>query len=197
MTPGILTARLVCHTLLIETENGLVLIDTGLGLKDVYNPTKRISPFLRKVLRPILQEHETAYRQIIDLGFHPRDVRHIILTHLDFDHAGGINDFPKATVHLMEFERKAALDPKTFIARGRYGQAQLVHAKSWTTYAPRGERWYGFESVRELPGLPPEVLLVPLGGLSEGQAGVAVSTDRGWPLHAGDAYFYRGELDPE
>lgn len=197
MTPGIGRSHIVCHTLLIESEQGLILIDTGLGLKDVHEPKERISPFFRKVLRPILQLHETAYMQIKNLGFRPEDVRHIILTHLDFDHAGGIDDFPNATVHLMEAEREAFLHRNSFIAKGRYSPSQLTQSKIWTTYFPKGERWYGFETVRQLEGLPPEILLVPLVGHTEGHAGVAVETDKGWLLHAGDAYFYRGELDPE
>lgn len=196
MTPGIGPARLVCHTLLIESEQGLILVDTGLGLNDVHHP-ERLNPFMRKILRPLLQEHETAYMQIKNLGLNPMDVRHIILTHLDFDHAGGIDDFPNATVHLMEQERKAALNRKSFLSKGRYNESQLIHAKSWTTYHPDGGKWYGFQAVSELKGLPPEILLIPLVGHTEGHAGVAVNTDKGWLLHAGDAYFYRGELDPE
>jgi glyoxylase-like metal-dependent hydrolase (beta-lactamase superfamily II) len=30
----------------------------------------------------------TAIRQLEQLGFDPRDVEHIVLSHLDFDHAG-------------------------------------------------------------------------------------------------------------
>lgn len=196
ITPGIGPARIVCHTLLIESEQGLILIDTGLGMNDVHHPG-RINPFLRRILRPVLQEHETAYKQILELGLNPMDVKHIVLTHLDFDHAGGIEDFPNATVHLMEAERKAALESGTLISKSRYSAAHLVHANTWTTYQPRGEKWYGFESVRQLTGLPPEILLIPLVGHTEGHAGVAIETDKGWLLYAGDAYFYRGELDPE
>lgn len=196
ITPGLGQARLVCHTLLIESNQGLILIDTGLGMNDVHHPN-RISPFFRKILRPLFREEETAYRQIQNLGLNPMDVRHIIITHLDFDHAGGIEDFPNATVHLMEAERRASMNRKTFIAKGRYNESQLIHSKGWTTYFPDGGRWYGFQAVRELEGLPPEILLIPLVGHTEGHAGVAIQTDRGWLLHAGDAYFYRGELDPE
>lgn len=195
MTPGIGPAKLVCHTLLIESEKGLILIDTGLGLRDVQNPKERISGFFRKTLRPILMEHETAYYQIRQMGLNPKDVRHIILTHLDFDHAGGIDDFPNAEVHLMEPERRASLKRNTFISRNRYSPSQLSQSKHWNTYFPDGERWFGFQSVRDLEGLPPEILLVPLYGHTEGHAGVAVKTDLGWLLHAGDAYFYRGELE--
>lgn len=197
ITSGYGPAKLVCHTLLIESNQGLILLDTGMGLHDVHEPEKRINPFFRSILRPVLNESETAIRQIERLGFKASDVRHIILTHLDFDHAGGIDDFPNATVHLMDDERRAAEKRSGFIAKGRYSPSQLTHEKEWTTYSPTGEKWYGFESVRNLEGLPPEILLVPLVGHTEGHCGIAVETDRGWLLHAGDAYFYRGELARE
>jgi glyoxylase-like metal-dependent hydrolase (beta-lactamase superfamily II) len=63
--------------------------------------------------------------------------------------------------------------------------------------------WFGFDAVRELRGLPPEILLVPLPGHTHGHTGVAVRSDstaggeERWLLHAGDAYFFHGQLDPE
>ena len=36
--------------------------------------------------------------------------------------------------------------------------------------------------------------MIPLPGHTHGHAGVAVDTADGWLLHAGDAYFYRGEV---
>src|SRR5215472_6640085 len=38
----------------------------------------------------ILEPGETATRQIACLGYSPKDVRHIVLTHLDLDHTGGL-----------------------------------------------------------------------------------------------------------
>lgn len=196
MSPGIGPSKLVCHCLLIESEHGLVLVDTGFGTNDVKNP-ERINGAFRKLLRPQFDMRETAVEQIKQLGFSPNDVRHIICTHLDFDHAGGIDDFPKAEVHLMENEKRAITKRNNFVQKGRYCIPQLSHINRWITYYPQGEKWFGFHAVRELEGLPPEILLVPLYGHTEGHTGVAVQTDQGWLLHAGDAYFYRGEMDTE
>ncbi|MEH2556733.1 hypothetical protein V1286_004262 [Bradyrhizobium algeriense] len=33
-------ARMVCHCLLIETNDGLALVDTGIGLDDIANPPR-------------------------------------------------------------------------------------------------------------------------------------------------------------
>jgi glyoxylase-like metal-dependent hydrolase (beta-lactamase superfamily II) len=198
ITPGIGEAKIVCHCLLIETNNGLVLIDSGLGLNDIKYPQKRINPAFRKLLfRPALRPEETAYEQIIAMGFDPRDVRHIVLTHLDFDHAGGIDDFPWAEVHVMKAEREASLHRDTPIAKARYSPLQLTHEMDWNVYRHEGEKWFGFEAVRDLKGLPPEILFVPLVGHTWGHAGIAIDTDEGWLLHAGDAYFFRGEMDKE
>ena len=194
--------HLVCHCLLIETNEGLVLVDTGYGLNDVDHPHRppqpRITRTMRSLLNIRLREEETAIRQVERLGFSPADVRHILLTHLDFDHAGGLEDFPHATVHLMDAEFSAATGPRRgFVPRNRYRPSQFDEVRNWRRYGAQGESWFDFQAVRQLEGLPPEILLVPLPGHTWGHAGVAVDTGDGWLLHAGDAYFYRGEMRRE
>ncbi|MBV8882829.1 MAG: MBL fold metallo-hydrolase [Chroococcidiopsidaceae cyanobacterium CP_BM_RX_35] len=189
-----LTARLVCHCLLVETEQGLVLIDTGFGLRDVKAPNSRLSPFFILLNRIQFEQKYTAIAQIEQLGFSASDVRHIVLTHLDFDHAGGLEDFPEATVHVMQAEIDAAQDRRSLLAQGRYRPAQWDEVKHWKYYSPGGEPWFGFSAVRNLDGLPPELLLIPLVGHTRGHAGIAIDTPSGWLLHAGDAYFYRHEM---
>jgi glyoxylase-like metal-dependent hydrolase (beta-lactamase superfamily II) len=150
------------------------------------------------LLSPDFRQDMTAIRQIERLGYHARDVRHIILTHLDFDHAGGLDDFPHAMVHMLASEAASATAQKTLLDRMRYRPQQWSARGNWQVYTPgsQAERWFGFESVRDLKGLPPELLLVPLTGHTLGHAGVAVDRGReGWLLQAGDAYFYRDEMD--
>jgi glyoxylase-like metal-dependent hydrolase (beta-lactamase superfamily II) len=191
-----LFGRLVCHCWLIETDrHGLVLVDTGLGTNDVTRPYPRLSRlYTRVLLNARVDGVETALNQVRNLGFAPEDVRHIVLTHLDFDHAGGVEDFPGAQVHLMSAELDAAKHRRGFVATRRYRPLQWDEGISWRPYRAGGERWFGFEAVRGLEGLPPEILLVPLHGHTQGHAGVAVQGPEGWRLHAGDAYFYCDEV---
>lgn len=189
-------AKLVCHCLVVETEAGLVLIDTGYGIKDARGPGPRVTPPMRAMLNPQLREEETAIRQIEAMGYKASDVRHIILTHLDFDHAGGLEDFPDAAVHVMETEFAEATGARDgFVPHNRYRPMQYDEVRDWRRYkGADGERWFGFDAVRRLEGLPPEILMIPLPGHTLGHAGIAIDTHDGWLLHAGDAYFYRGEV---
>jgi glyoxylase-like metal-dependent hydrolase (beta-lactamase superfamily II) len=192
-SPVLRPAEIVCHCLLVETEAGLVLVDTGFGMRDVAQP-RRLSPFFRIANRIRLRGPATALRQIEKLGFRAADVRHIVLTHLDFDHAGGIEDFPDATVHVFRAELDAARLQSSWLDRQRYRPMQWDRSVDWQLYTPEGERWFGFSCVRELVGMPPEILIVPLAGHTLGHCGVAVRGPEGWLLHAGDAYFFRDEM---
>ncbi len=187
---------MVAHVLAIETSGGLVLVDTGFGTGDIENPA-RLGGGFQRFVRPRLDPEETALAQVRKLGFSASDVRHIVPTHLDLDHAGGLPDFPEATVHVYGAELDAVMNRATLKEKNRYRPAHFVHGPRWQRYAVRGERWNGFEAVRDLQGLPPEILLVPTIGHTRGHVAVAVQDDRGWMLHCGDAYFHRGEMDPE
>lgn len=190
-------AQMCCHCLLIEGRNSLILVDTGLGTADVAHPG-RLGVMFNQVVRPKLMMEETALHQIRALGFDPRDVQHIVPTHLDLDHAGGLGDFPSAQVHVFEREHDAAMNRPTLQEKGRYISAQWAHGPKWVRHSVQGDTWKGFEAMQALPGTDDEVLLVPLTGHTRGHCGIAVKSDAGWLLHCGDAYFYRGEteMDP-
>jgi glyoxylase-like metal-dependent hydrolase (beta-lactamase superfamily II) len=193
-----MTGQLVCHCLLVETDNsGLVLVDTGFGSRDVEDPYERLSPLFIHTNRIQFDHRYTALEQVRLHGFSPRDVRHIVLTHLDFDHAGGLEDFPEARVHVLQVEADVAEDRRGMIQSRRYRPEQWDEVRNWRFYNPGGEGWFGFDAVRDLDGLPPEILMIPLPGHTAGHAGIAIGTPDGWLLNAGDAYFHRHEMDPE
>ncbi len=187
----------VCsHVLLVELPGRLVLVDSGFGAPDLgARGRPRLPALYRRLVGARPEGHRSAREQVRALGFDPDDVRDIVLTHLDPDHAGGLSDFPEARVHLLAEEHRAALQRPRRSDRRRYHPAQWRHRPRWVLHQPHGTRWRGFEAVRDLPGLPPEFLLLPLPGHSRGHAAVALDTGpRGWLLHAGDAYMRREEL---
>jgi glyoxylase-like metal-dependent hydrolase (beta-lactamase superfamily II) len=187
-------ARIICHCLLIESTDGLILVDTGFGTVDAEDPRLKARVF-RAWLRPRLDPAETALSQVRALGFDPSDVRHVVMTHLDGDHGGGLPDFPRAEVHVSRREHEVMLRPPRR-ERMRYamGKPHRAHGPRWVLYDFAGDQWFGFESVRVIPDSDVEIVMIPLPGHSLGHTGIAVRQSERWLLHCGDAYFHRDEL---
>lgn len=185
--------QLVCHCLLVELPDRLVLVETGLGTDDVLDPS-RLGMTFRLSARPRLDLAETAVTQIAALGFDAGDVTDIVVTHLDLDHAGGLADFPAAAVHVHQAELETATR-RRLADRGRYRPDQFAHGPRWAPVDAFGEEWFGFESVRPLPDLD-QLVMVPLIGHSAGHTAVGLCVEGHWLLHCGDAYFHHREVDP-
>ncbi|MFE6083570.1 MBL fold metallo-hydrolase [Streptomyces virginiae] len=191
----------VCHCLLIETDtDGPILVDTGIGTTDLRQPDRALGADWVAYAQPVLDPRESALHQVARLGYEPRDVRHIVLTHLHRDHTGGLADFPHARVHVHPDEYRAVTDPSAAHHRHtveRFMPAHRAHGPLLSPATVDGHTtWFGFPGVARPQGLGCELLLVPLPGHSAGHAGVAVRDDDGrWLLHAGDAYTYHGELE--
>jgi glyoxylase-like metal-dependent hydrolase (beta-lactamase superfamily II) len=188
--------RVITHILLLETDHGLVLVDTGIGMDDMKSP-KRLG-FMHIINRPRLDENETALKQIEKRGFRADDVHHIVMTHLDLDHTGGLPDFPNATIHVLKRELEAAMKPESFRETNRYRKPHWAHSPNWMTYEENyTEQWYGFETIGNLKDLPPEILLVRLPGHTKGHCGVAIHTTNKWLLHAGDSYYFYKQMEQD
>ncbi|MBK9072665.1 MAG: MBL fold metallo-hydrolase [Myxococcales bacterium] len=186
--------HMICHCWLIETaRDGLILVDTGLGDAGVLRRNFRGKSFgMFTGARP--GAAESALAQVVALGFAATDVRHIALTHLDLDHAGGLVDFPWATVHVHAAELAAAEARTTLLAQKRYEPARWSHGVTWATYDDFGDRWMELPAVSRLRGVEADVALVPLIGHTRGHSAVVVQGDAGWLMHAGDAIYHASEL---
>jgi glyoxylase-like metal-dependent hydrolase (beta-lactamase superfamily II) len=181
--------------LVVETDDGVMLVDTGFGTFDYKSPSLRMRLFLPLVGSPRDLE-ETAVHQIVRLGFAREDIRHIVLTHLHLDHAGGLRDFPDANVHVHRRELEAANNPKKPMDAG-YDKVQWSHGPRWQLHEAATESWFGFDAIPILPGLEPNVMLLPLPGHTRGHCGVAIGNESGWLLHCGDAVSaYHRDADP-
>ena len=188
--------HMVAHVLAIETaQSGIVLVDTGIGDAARADPKAWLGGPFTAIVRPDRDPARSARAQLVGLGLDPADVRHIVVTHLDLDHAGALADFPDAVVHVHADELAAAMAP-TWRERERYRAVQWAHGPKWSTYDRTGEPWFGFGAAHALEGLPTEIVAVPLAGHTRGHAAIAVEGPDGWLFHAGDAYFQAHTVDP-
>lgn len=164
-------------------------MDTGIGLLDVRNPVERLSQELIDMAGFQFNESDTAVRRIEALGFSVDDVRHIVLTHCDPDHTGGLADFPKAQVHVAQEELQHMQS-----GHWRYVASHFEHGPNWQTHSHGARDWFGLKARPIDVDSSVEVLLIPLFGHTIGHCGVAIRQDSRWLLHAGDAYYLRVEL---
>jgi glyoxylase-like metal-dependent hydrolase (beta-lactamase superfamily II) len=170
--------------ILVETRQGLVLIDTGPGTQDYIHPPGILRTF-QVITKVPMDKNETAIKQLSRLGYKPEDLKHIVLTHMHFDHCGGISDFPDATVHVNQTEYEAFIGRPQQFTDLAYVHHHVAHHPKLTLYSTQGETWFGLPAIR-LP-FQPEMWLVPLYGHTRGHCGVAILTDDGWLFHVADA----------
>jgi Metallo-beta-lactamase superfamily len=105
----LLPTRAVCHCLLIETpSSGLVLVEIGISSTVIERHREALGDEFPSRAERVLDIEQTAARQVCRLIPTGWDVRHVVLTHLDLDHARGLADFPHAQVHMHDAEYRAA-----------------------------------------------------------------------------------------
>ena len=147
------------NCLLIENPSGRVLVETGIGER-VDERTRTMRAYEGPAILPAL---ETA-------GFLPETVSFVALSHLHFDHAGGLlradgdKAFPHATIVAQEAEWDIALGDNPRLVAS-YVQPELELVKAWGRQgAADGEK-----------ELIPGVNVIPTGGHSAGHQAVVVS----------------------
>ena len=166
--------------LLVETVQGPVLVDSGIGTGDYQS--KGFMRLFLLAMQSRFDLNETALYQTRRLGFKPEEVRHIIQTHMHYDHAGGLPDFPHAQVHLYKPEYDHIMKRPGW----EFYPEHWAHGPNWVVHELKGEKWFDFDAIH-LDGFKPEIWLIPLTGHTPGHAGVAVKREQGWVLYGSDA----------
>lgn len=116
---------------LIEHRHGLVLFDGGLDSAAAGDPAAVYGAMAQQI--DIRFPFEFQVEQQLDgLGFALRDVETVIASHLHFDHAGALKEFPHARTFLGEGEMEYALAPERFSSAWyRREDFDDRHAISW------------------------------------------------------------------
>jgi len=126
------------------------------------------------------------------LGLDPAKIEHVIITHLHYDHAGSLGDFPAAMFHLQETEASYATGRCMCHATLRHP----FYVEDVVTYVRKlyAGRVCFHNGVSELaPGLS----LHWVGGHTAGLQVVRVWTQRGWVVLASDATHLYGNIERE
>jgi glyoxylase-like metal-dependent hydrolase (beta-lactamase superfamily II) len=163
---------LVCRSLLIHDGSRRFLVDVGMGEK--WNEKQR-------QIFGIKNTPASAW------GFNQSEVTDVILTHLHFDHAGGISyadaggqitlSYPHATVHLQQ---------------ANWSHAQHPTAKDRASYLPENVTPLASAKLSLLDGdteITPGIFVHKVDGHTPGQQWIEISDD-------GESLFFGTDLIP-
>jgi glyoxylase-like metal-dependent hydrolase (beta-lactamase superfamily II) len=161
---------------LLRREGEVIVVDTGY---DAEEGARRG--------RPILEDPRAGLARF---GVAAEDVATVIVTHLHYDHAGGLHLFPNATLHIQAAEMAYATGPCMChgALRAPFTGAHVAEAVL-RLYQGRVVFHQGDGQVAE------GVTVHRIGGHSRGLQAVRVRTRAGWLCLASDAaHFYENLL---
>jgi glyoxylase-like metal-dependent hydrolase (beta-lactamase superfamily II) len=149
---------------------GVIIVDTGMS-----QDAASRRPGGRTVVTPV-------DRALANAGIEPAHVQDVVITHMHYDHAGGLDLFPQATFHLQDREMafctgrsmrhdvlRSAIDVDDVVDAVRH-----VHAGRMAFHDGPAE-------------IAPGITVHLIGGHTDGMQVVRVPTERGWVVLASDA----------
>jgi len=144
---------------LVKHPAGDVLVDTGACRAD-------IAPYWRGRAEDI----QTVEEGLASFGKKPEDIRHLILTHLHFDHALNACLFHNATVYVQKTEWEYQNHP---------------HPLSGRSYDPAFTRGMKVVQLDGEAEIVPGVRVFPVPGHTPGAQAVEIDTERGRAVISG------------
>lgn len=166
----------------VEHPKGTFLFDSGLGtqIEEQYKDH-------RFYVKPMVayQNPNPLVSQLKANGIDPNKIGDIVLSHLHWDHAGGVEDFPKASIwsmeegrkHLQEFGVKKGYLPKQLDSENIIWKNLVFSSKSYENYS-KSIDWFGDGSV----------VFVPMEGHTAGDVGMFLN------LPSGKRFFFTGDI---
>jgi glyoxylase-like metal-dependent hydrolase (beta-lactamase superfamily II) len=172
---------------LIEHPDGPIVVDTGETARTAEpGYFTRWNPYFKLGVREWQEPGDEIGPQLERLGVSPEDVRTVVLTHLHTDHAGGLAHFPRSEIVASATELN--------LAAGLMGKARGYLPQHWPSwFAPTAVDFadgpFGPFPRSHRVTAAGDVVLVPTPGHTPGHLSVAVETDQGLVLLAGDASY--------
>lgn len=125
--------RAPCPVYLIRHPSaGAILVDTGLHPSVASDPRANFGQIGGRIAKPTLESGDDAAAQLRARGLDPGEVPIVVMTHLHFDHASAISEFPQSTFVVSEPEWEAATRGPRPLLNG-YRRAHLDFAFDYRT----------------------------------------------------------------
>lgn len=105
------TIRMPVPAFLIEHPQGVVLFDTGMHPDVRHDPHGRLG-FIADVFGTEMPAGEDVAARLAAHDVAPERLAHVVLSHLHFDHAGGLASLPNARVVVQRRDWEAGHDPE-------------------------------------------------------------------------------------
>jgi N-acyl homoserine lactone hydrolase len=170
---------------LIEHARGRLLFDTGLHRDTLTKMLERYGPERAARFGVHSRPGDDIVSQLARLGLTPADVPLVANSHWHFDHCGGNEFFPAATILVQKREMDAARSPEV-LAQGKYRPSPPDYEHPLRYQAVDGEHdVFGDGSL----------VLIPTYGHTPGHQSLRVKSGRDTLLLTADACYTRENMD--
>ena len=113
---------------LLDTDRGWVLLDAGLNPANARDAARMQEKFWRLgMTAPVVRDMHLLETQFASIGVAFTDVRHVILSHLHYDHCGCLRQFTHARISVQrrEYEHAFGADPGMAYFRDEYDDPRI------------------------------------------------------------------------
>lgn len=104
-----------CYSVLAKTDKDYILVDTGLNPNGITDPDATWGE-RAKTVRPTIVEEDALPNRLRVLGVSCEDVKRVFITHLHWDHTGGLQYLQHAKIIVQKAEHRFAYEPDSRIA---------------------------------------------------------------------------------
>ena len=168
---------------LVESEHGLVLVDTGwdrsMSPDGTYDKDAQVASLGSRLLyltnQGVVPKGRAIGEQLASMGISPSDLDYVILTHLDCDHANGVPQVIGARHIITSADELASID-KNLVARIRY-QSRWWEGSNLETFDWNGTEG-PFHRSYDLYG-DGSIVCIAIPGHADGLCAVRVRADDG------------------
>jgi glyoxylase-like metal-dependent hydrolase (beta-lactamase superfamily II) len=184
--------------LIHHPEAGAVLVDTGFHPSVAVQPSANLGKAGAAFNKVRMREGHSIAAQLRDKGHDPKSIETVVMTHLHYDHASAISEFPNAQFILSASEWEAATTVYRPLLHG-YRRAHFDFLFDYRTIDFDGERISSYASFGRTFDLfgDGSIRLAFTPGHTEGHMSVICRLAERDLVIAGDAIYTTGQLRGE